>query len=36
MSVKVTEVTGPGVKKDPVYGDVLVAKFINCLIQDTL
>ena len=34
MAVKVTEVTGPGVKKDPVYGDVLVAKFINCLMRD--
>ncbi len=34
MSVKVTSVTGPGVKKDPVFGDLLVSKFINCLMRD--
>jgi small subunit ribosomal protein S7 len=34
MAVKVTGVTGPGVKKDPEYGDLLVAKFINCIMRD--
>lgn len=34
MTVKITNVTGPGIKKDPVYGDVLVTKFINCLMYD--
>ena len=34
MSVKITNVTGPGVKKDPVYNDLLVSKFINCLMRD--
>ena len=34
MSVRTTAVTGPGVKKDPVYGDLLVSKFINCLMKD--
>jgi small subunit ribosomal protein S7 len=34
MTVKITEVTGPGLKKDPVYGDLLVSKFINCLMRD--
>jgi small subunit ribosomal protein S7 len=26
-------VTGPGVKPDPKYGSVLVAKFINCMME---
>lgn len=34
MVVKITDVTGPGLKKDPVYGDLLVAKFINCIMRD--
>lgn len=31
MSVKVTAVTGPGVKPDPKYGSILASKFINCM-----
>ena len=34
MSVRSTANTGPGVKKDPVYGDLSVSKFINCLMYD--
>ena len=34
MAVKSSEVTGPGVKKDPIYNDLLVSKFINCLMRD--
>lgn len=34
MSVKSTNVTGPGVKPDAKYGSLLVSKFINCLMYD--
>lgn len=34
MAVKSSDVTGPGVKKDPIYNDLLVSKFINCLMRD--
>jgi len=34
MAVKVTNVTGPGVKPDARYNSVLVSKFINCLMYD--
>lgn len=34
MSVKSTNVTGPGVKPDPKFKSLLVAKFINCLMWD--
>ncbi len=34
MSVRSTNVTGPGVKPDARYGSVLVSKFINCLMYD--
>jgi small subunit ribosomal protein S7 len=31
MSVKVTAVTGPGVKPDPKYGSILLSRFINSM-----
>ncbi|MCL1999858.1 MAG: 30S ribosomal protein S7 [Planctomycetes bacterium] len=34
MSVKSTNVTGPGVKPDAKYGSLLAAKFINCLMYE--
>ncbi len=34
MSVRSTNVTGPGVKPDAKYGSLLVSKFINCLMYD--
>ncbi|MDR0362489.1 MAG: 30S ribosomal protein S7 [Planctomycetota bacterium] len=34
MSVRSTNVTGPGVKPDARYGSVLASKFINCLMYD--
>lgn len=34
MAVKSTLVTGPGVKKDPIFSDMVVSKFINCLMRD--
>lgn len=34
MSVKMTAVTGPGVKPDPKYQNQLASKFINCLMLD--
>ncbi|MDR2390832.1 MAG: 30S ribosomal protein S7 [Planctomycetota bacterium] len=34
MSVKSTNVTGPGVKPDAKYNSLLVSKFINCLMYD--
>ncbi len=34
MSVRSTNVTGPGVKPDARYGSVIVSKFINCLMYD--
>ncbi len=34
MSVRSTNVTGPGVKPDAKYGSMLVSKFINCLMYD--
>lgn len=34
MSVRSTNVTGPGVKPDAKFGSLLAAKFINCLMYD--
>jgi small subunit ribosomal protein S7 len=34
MSVRSTNVTGPGVKPDARYGSLLASKFINCLMHD--
>ncbi|MCD8350258.1 MAG: 30S ribosomal protein S7 [Planctomycetaceae bacterium] len=34
MSVRSTNVTGPGVKPDARYSSLLVSKFINCLMYD--
>lgn len=34
MSVRSTNVTGPGVKPDARYGSIIVSKFINCLMYD--
>ncbi|MDR1535297.1 MAG: 30S ribosomal protein S7 [Planctomycetota bacterium] len=34
MSVKSTNVTGPGIKPDARYGSLLASKFINCLMYD--
>ncbi|MDR3211860.1 MAG: 30S ribosomal protein S7 [Planctomycetota bacterium] len=34
MSVKSTNVTGPGIKPDAKFGSLLAAKFINCIMSD--
>jgi small subunit ribosomal protein S7 len=33
MTVKSTKVTGPGVKPDPRYNNMLVAKLVNCIMK---
>lgn len=33
MAVKSTKVTGPGIKPDPRYGNLLAAKLINCIMK---